>query len=119
MKHIFAKYTAGSVLCVAFLMTGTAALSQDSKPQGTQSAAKQGQPPSLEPGPGPTSSRSDTTGTPGLMSEQKGKSAKEQIKECVANSRAHNTTVSEADAKKACQEAMKSKKDNPHQEQPK
>jgi hypothetical protein len=118
MKHIFAKYTAGSVLCVGFVVTGTAALAQDSTEKGTQSPTQQTQTPGFEPGPGPTSSRPDTTGTPGSMSSQSGKSAKQQMKECVARTRASNTDVSESDARKACHEAIKAEKDNPHQEKP-
>jgi hypothetical protein len=108
MKPIFAKYSAGLALCVAFLVTGTAAQAEDSKKQ----TAQQAEPSTYQPGPGPTSSRSDTTGTPGAMSESR-KSAKQQMKDCVAHTRANNTSVSEADAKKTCQEAVKAQKDNP------
>ena len=106
MKSIFARYMAGSLLCIAFLVTGTA-LAQDSK----KKTAQEAETPSYEPGPGPTSSRPDTTGTPGTMS--KSKSAKQQMKDCVAHMRANNTSVSESDAKKACQEAVRAQKDNP------
>jgi hypothetical protein len=116
MKRIFAKYGAGSVLCVGFLVTGTAALAQDSTARGTQSSPQQTQTPGFEPGPGPSGSRWDTTGTPGAMASQSGKSAKQQIKECVARTRASNTALSESDAKKACHEAMKAQKDSPHPE---
>lgn len=118
MKRIFAKYTAGSVLCVGFLVTGTAALAQDSPGKATQSPTEQTQTPGFEPGPGPTSSRPDTTGTPGSVSSKSGKSSKQHMKECVARMRASNTDVSEADARKACREAIKAEKDNPHQESP-
>jgi hypothetical protein len=118
MKRNFAKYTAGSVLCVGFLVTGTAALAQDSTGKGTKSPTPQTQTPGFEPGPGPTGSRPDTTGTPGSMSSQSGKSAKQHKKECVARTRASNTALSESDAGKACDEAMKAEKDNPHQEKP-
>jgi hypothetical protein len=107
MKPIFSKYAAVPLLCIAFLVTGTAALAQDSK----KKTAQQAEPPSYEPGPGPTSSRPDTTGTPGTMSKSS-KSAKQQMKECVAHTRANNTSVSESDAQKACQEAVKAQKDN-------
>ena len=113
MKRIFAKYAAGSVLCVGFLVTGTAALAQDSTGNGTQSPTPQTQTPGFEPGPGPTSS-SPATGTPGSMSSQSGKSAQQHMKECVARTRASKTDLSESDARKACQEAIKAEKDNPH-----
>jgi hypothetical protein len=119
MKRIFSKYTAESVLCVVVLVTGTAALAQDSTAKGSQSAPQQTQTPGFEPGPGPSGSRPDTTGTPGSMTSHSSKSAKQQMKECVAHTRASNTALSESDAKKACQEAMKAQKDNPHQEKEK
>lgn len=118
MKRIFAKYMAGSVLCVGFLVSGTAALAQDSTGKGTQSPTQQTQTPGFEPGPGPTSSSPGTTGTPGSMSSQRGKSAKQHMKECVARTRASNTDISESDARKACREAIKAEKNNPHQEKP-
>jgi len=118
MKRFFANYTAGSILCLGFLVTGTAALAQDSTGKSTQSPTQQTQTPGFEPGPGPTGSRPDTTGTPGSMSNQSGKSAKQQMKECVAHTRASNTDLSESDAKKSCHEAMKAQKDNPHPEKP-
>ena len=118
MKRTFAKYTAGSILCVGFLVTGTAAPAQDSTAKGSQSPAQQTQTPGFEPGPGPSGSRPDTTGTPGSMTSHSGKSTKQQMKECVARTRASNTALSESDARKACQEAMKAQKDNPHQEKP-
>jgi hypothetical protein len=118
MKRIFSKYTAGSVLCVGLLVTGTAALAQDSPGKGTQSPTQQTQTPGFEPGPGPSGSRPDTTGTPGSMTSKSGKSAKQQMKECIARTRASNTALSESDARKACREAMKAKQDNPHQEKP-
>jgi hypothetical protein len=105
MKRSFAKYTTASILCVGFLVTGTAALAQT-------------QAPSFEPGPGPTSSRPDTTGTPGSMSSPSGKSAKQQMKECVTRTRAANTSISESAAKETCQQAMKAQKDSSHQEKP-
>jgi hypothetical protein len=110
MKRSFAKYTAGSVLFVCFLVTETTALAQDSTGKGSKSPTQQTQSPGYEPGPGPTSSRPDTTGTPGTMSSQSGKSAKQQMKECVAHTRASNTSLSEADATKTCQQAMKAQK---------
>src|ERR1700733_11771659 len=116
MKGIFSKYVAGSVLCVGFLVTGTVALAQDSTARGSQSPPQQTQTPGFEPGPGPSGSRWDTTGTPGSMTSQSGKSAKQQMKECVARTRASNTALSESDAKKTCQEAMKAQKDRSHQE---
>jgi hypothetical protein len=116
MKSISLNYTAGSVLCVGFLVTGTAALAQDST--GKETPAQQTQPQGFEPGPGPTGSRPDTTGTPGSMSSHSGKSAKQHMKECVARTRASNTDVSESDARKTCHEAIKAEKDNPHSEKP-
>jgi Sec-independent protein translocase protein TatA len=49
---------------------------------------------------------------------QSGKSAKQQMKECVARTRASNTALTESDARKACHEAMKAQKDSPHEEKP-
>lgn len=118
MKRIFTKYTAGSLLCVAFLVAGTAALAQDSTAKGGRNSAQQTQAPGFEPGPGPTGSRPDTTGTPGSMTSHTGKSLKQQMKECIAHTRASNTSLSESEAKKSCQEAMKAQKDNPHPEKP-
>lgn len=112
MKRIFAKYTAGSVLCVGFLVTGTTALAQDSTAKGSQSPPQQTQSPAFEPGPGPSGSRWDTTGTPGSMTSPSGKSAIQQMKECVARTRASNTALTESDARKACHEAMKAQKDH-------
>ena len=116
MKRISSKYTAGSLLCVGFLMAATAALAQDATVKGSQSPPQQTQTPGFEPGPGPTGSRPDTTGTPGSMSSQSGKSAKQHMKECVARTRASNTSLTEADAKKSCREAIKAEKESPHQE---
>jgi hypothetical protein len=116
MKHMFSKFT-GSVLCVGFLVTGPAALAQDSTAKGSQSPPQQTAP-AFEPGPGPSGSRWDTTGTPGSMTSQSGKSVKQQMKECVARTRASNTALTESDAKKSCQEAMKAHKESPHQEKP-
>src|SRR4051794_5031608 len=118
MKRIVIKSPVPSVLCVGFLVLGTPVLAQESKDKASQSPPQQTQTPGFEPGPGPTSSRPDTTGTPGTMSSRS-KSAKQQMKECVAHTRASNTSVSEADAKKTCQQAMKAQKDAPHQEKPK
>jgi hypothetical protein len=118
MKRIFAKYMAGSFLCVGVLMTATGALAQDSTAKGSQSPPQQTQTPGFEPGPGPSGSRWDTTGTPGSMTSKSGKSAKQQMKECVARTRASNTALSDSDARKACHEAMKAQKDSPHQEKP-
>ncbi len=118
MKRIYANYTAGSLLCVGVLVTGTAALAQDSTVKASQSPAQQTQTPGFEPGPGPTGSRPDTTGTPGSMSSQSGKSAKQHMKDCVVRTRASNTSISESDARKACREAMKAEKDNPHPQKP-
>jgi hypothetical protein len=98
-------------------VTVTAALAQDSTGKGTQSPTQQTQTPGFEPGPGPTSS-SPAAGTPGSMSSQSGKSAQQHMKECIAGTRASNTDISESDARKACQEAIKAEKDNPHQEKP-
>jgi hypothetical protein len=109
MKRNLTKCTAGSVLCVGFLMTGTAALAQQSTGKEGQSPPQQTQAPGFEPGPGPSGSRPDTTGTPGTMSD--GKSAKQQMKECIARTRASNTDLSESDAKKACQQAVKAQKE--------
>jgi hypothetical protein len=116
MKRFFAKCAAGSVLCVAFLVTGTATLAQDSTAK-SHSPPQQTQTPGFEPGPGPSGSRWDTTGTPGSMTSQSGKSAKQQMKECVARTRASNTALTDSDARKACQEAMKAQKDS-HQGKP-
>jgi hypothetical protein len=118
MKRLFAKYAAGWVLCVGFLVTGTAASAQDSTAKASQSPPQQTQTPGFEPGPGPSGSRWDTTGTPGSMTSQSGKSAKQQMKECVARTRASNTALTESDARKTCNEAMKAQKDNPHQGKP-
>jgi hypothetical protein len=118
MKRTFANYTAWSVLCVGVLLTGTAALAQDSTAKGSQSPARQTQSPGFEPGPGPSGSRPDTTGTPGSMTSHSGKSTKQQMKECVAHTRASNTALSESDAKKSCQEALKAQKESPHKEKP-
>jgi len=118
MKHMFAKYTAGSVLSVGLLVTGTAALAQDSTRNGTKSPTQETQTPAFEPGPGPTGSRPDTTGTPGSMSSQSGKSAKQHMKECVARTRASNTGLSESDARKTCREAIKAERGSPHREKP-
>src|ERR1700742_508474 len=82
MKRIVAKYTAGSLLCVGFLIIGTAQ-PQDSTAKGGRDSARQSDAPGFEPGPGPSGSRPDTTGTPGSMTSQSGKSAKKQMKECV------------------------------------
>jgi hypothetical protein len=109
MKRNFEKYTTGSVLCVGFLMTGTAALAQQSTGKESQSSPQKTQAPGFEPGPGPSGSRADTTGTPGTMSD--GKSAKKQMKECIARTRASNTALSESDAKKTCQQAVKAQKE--------
>jgi hypothetical protein len=38
------------------------------------------------------------------------------MKDCVARERASNSTLSEADAKKACRDAMKAQKDNRNNE---
>jgi hypothetical protein len=116
MKHIFATFT-GSVLCVGLLVTGPAALAQDSTARGSQSSPQQTAP-AFEPGPGPSGSRWDTTGTPGSMTSKSGKSEKQQMKECVARTRASNTALTVTDARKSCQEAMKAQKDRSHQEKP-
>lgn len=118
MKRMFTKYMSGSVLCVGFLATGTAALAQDSTPKGSQSPPQQTQAPSFEPGPGPSGSRWDTTGTPGSMTNQTGKSPRQQMKECVARTHASNTALTEADVKKTCHEALKAHKDSSPQEKP-
>ncbi len=118
MKRSVAKYTAGSFLWVGFLVTGTAALAQESREKASQSPPQQTQTPGFEPGPGPSGSRPDTTGTPGALSSRSGKSAKQQMKECIAHTRSSNTELSESDARKACQEAMKAQKDHPHEEKP-
>ena len=118
MKRFFAQHVASSVLCVGILVTGTAALGQSSTAKGSQSPSQQTQTPGFEPGPGPSGSRWDTTGTPGSMTSQSGKSAKQQMEECVARTRASNSALTESDAKKSCHEAMKAKKDNPHQGKP-
>jgi hypothetical protein len=113
MKRFFAKYAAGSVFCVGFLVIGTAAVAQDStaKSKSPPQQTEQG----FEPGPGPSGSRWDTTGTPGSMTSQSGKSTKQQVKECVARTRASNTALTESEARKTCKEAMKAQKDSPHQ----
>jgi hypothetical protein len=118
MKSIFSKYMARSVLCVGLLVTGTAALAQDSTARGSQSPPTQTQAPGFEPGPGPSGSRWDTTGTPGSLTSPSGKSAKQQMKECVTRTRASNTALTESDARKSCHEAMKAQKDSPHEEKP-
>ncbi len=115
MKRSFAKYTAGSVLCVGNLVTATGALAQDSTARGSQGTPQQAQAPAFEPGPGPSGSRWDTTGTPGSMTSHSGKSVKQQMKECVARTRANNTALTESDAKKSCREAMNAQKESPHQ----
>jgi hypothetical protein len=116
MRHISTRYTARSLLCVGLLLIGTVAPAQDSTVKGSQSPPQQAQSPGFEPGPGPTGSRPDSTGTPGSMSDQGGKSAKRHLRECVARTRASNTSLSESDARKTCREAIKAEKDSPHQE---
>jgi hypothetical protein len=116
MKLISARYRAASLFCVGILLAGTAAPAQDSTVKGGQSPPQQTQSPGFEPGPGPTGSRPDTTGTPGSMSAQSGKSAKQHMRECVARTRASNTSLSESDARKTCREAIKAEKDSPHPE---
>jgi len=116
MKRISARYMAASLFCVGLLLAGTTAPAQQSTVKGSQSPPQQTQSPAFEPGPGPTGSRPDTTGTPGSMSDQGGKSAKQHMRECVARTRASNTSLSESDVRKTCREAIKAEKDNPHPE---
>lgn len=113
MKSYFATCLAGPALCVGFLASGAAALAQDSTVKGSQSPPQQAQAPAFEPGPGPTGSRPDTTGTPGSMSDKSGKSPQQHMKECIARTRASNTSLSDADVKKTCREAIKAEKDKP------
>jgi hypothetical protein len=107
MKRIFAL----SVFCVGFLVLGATAPAQDAT-QLSKDSAKQTPAPELEPGPGPTSSRPDTTGS---LGSTRGKSAKQQVKDCVNRTRARDNEVSEADARKACRQSMKVQKANSEQ----
>lgn len=79
MKRSIADYTLGSVLCVGLLLTATPARAQDAPVQRNPSPPQQTQSPGFEPGPGPTGSRPDVTGTPGSMSSQSGKTPKQHL----------------------------------------
>ena len=110
MKLNITHFT-GSILCLGLLVGGGSALAQDAT-QVSKDTAKQTPPPDLEPGPGPTSSRPDTTGS---LGSTRGKSYNEQVKDCLARTRARDAKLSETDARKACRESMKDQKHNADQ----
>ena len=111
MKNGFAKYTAGSLVCVGLLMTGSAAFAQDAMGQGGQSPAQPTQdhgryPQATDPGQSSSSSSSSST-----MSSSK--PTKQEMKDCVARAKASDSTLKDSDAKKACHDALRAQKANP------
>ena len=112
MKNGFAKYTAGSLVCVGLLMTGSAAFAQDTMGQGGQSPGQPTQdhgryqstnPQATDPSQSSSSSSSTTSST---------KPTKQEMKDCVARAKASDSTLKDSDAKKACHDALRAQKAN-------
>ena len=115
MKGTFAKYTAGSLISVGFLMAGSAAFAQQTMAQSSQSPAQQTQnqgeyqsssPQSSYPG----ASTGNSSSSDSSMSS--GKVSKQELKDCVTQARQNDSTLTQSDAKKACQQALKAQKSN-------
>ncbi len=100
--------SAASLTCVGLLTAGTAAFAQDTVGhESAQQVQNQNEYSSTTP------NQSTTTSTTTTTSTSKSSSSKQQVmKDCVARERAGDSTMSEAEARKACHDALKAQSDN-------
>ena len=110
MKRSTLCGTAASLLCVGLLTTAGAAAAQEtrSQTQDEYSSSSSTTPPN----------QSTTTSTTTTTSSSRSSSDQHAVmKECVERERAGDSTMSESEAQKACQDALRAERDN-HDNEP-
>jgi hypothetical protein len=102
MKRRSLYGTAASVLCVALVAMGTTAVAQETRTQPTPDEYSTNQPPDESARPTTESSRTTESAS----------STQSMMKKCIQRERAGDSNLSESEAKKTCQDAMRDKREN-------